>query len=79
MTSLATVSLALIVAALAGGCAVDAQTAPGNEPAATPEYRTGSNIPVRERRPASADEKAARRHARPRRRAAADPAVKPAN
>ena len=78
MTSLATLSLALTVAALAGGCAVDAQTAPGNEPAATPEYRTGSNIPVRERRPASADEKA-RAAAPAKAPAAADPAVKPAN
>ncbi len=78
MTSLATASLALIVAALASGCAVDSQTAPGNEPASTPAYRTGSNIPVRERRPATADEKA--RAASPANAsAAADPAVKPAN
>ena len=58
MTSLATTSLALVVAALAAGCAVDSQTASGSEPAATPEYRTGSNIPVRERRPTTSDEKA---------------------
>jgi len=78
MTSLATASLALIVAALASGCAVDSQTAPGNEPASTPEYRTGSNIPVRERRPATADEKA-RAASSANASAAADPAVKPAN
>ena len=63
MTSLATTSLALVVAALAAGCAVDSQTASGSEPASTPEYRTGSNIPVRERRPTTSDEKAQRRRA----------------
>ena len=57
-SSLATTSLALLVAALATGCAADSGTAPGNEPASTPEYRTGSNIPVRERRPTTSEEKA---------------------
>ena len=58
MTSLATTSLALVVAALATACAADSPTAPGNEPASTPEYRTGSNISVRERRPTTSEEKA---------------------
>ena len=78
MTSLATTSLALIVAALATGCAVDSQTAPGNEPASTREYRTGSNIPVREPRSTSSEDKARASApadaARP-----TDPAVKPKN
>jgi hypothetical protein len=58
MTSLATTSLALVVAALAAGCAVDSQTASGSEPASVPEYRTGSNIPVRERRSPTGEERA---------------------
>ena len=58
MTSLVTTSLALVVAALASGCAVESQTASGSEPASPPEYRTGSNIPVRERRPTTSEEKA---------------------
>ena len=58
MTSFATTSLALLVAALATGCAADSQTASGNEPASTPEYRTGSNIAVRERRSTTSEEKA---------------------
>ena len=78
MTSIATVSLALVVAALAAGCAADSQTAPGNEPRATHEYRTGSNIPVREPRSTTSAEKARATTpadaSRP-----ADPAVKPTN
>ena len=58
MTSIATVSLTLVVAALAAGCAADSQTASGSEPRATQEYRTGSNIPVREPRSTSSEEKA---------------------
>ena len=58
MTSLATTSLALVVAALAAGCAVDPRPRPAASRQATPEYRTGSNIPVRERRPTTSDEKA---------------------
>jgi type IV pilus biogenesis protein CpaD/CtpE len=58
MTSIVTASLALAVAALAAGCAADAQTAPGNEPMAPREYRTGSNIAVREPRSTSPEEKA---------------------
>ena len=60
MTSIATVSLTLVVAALAAGCAAESQTATatGNEPRATHEYRTGSNIAVREPRPATSEEKA---------------------
>ena len=77
MTSLATTSLALVVAALATGCAVDSQTASGNAPTSTREYRTGSNIPVREPRSTTSEEKARAAPAdtvRP-----ADPAVKPTN
>jgi len=78
MTSLATTSLALVVAALATGCAVDSQTAPSNQPTSTREYRTGSNIPVREPRSTTSEEKARAPTpadaARP-----ADPAVKPTN
>jgi len=48
MTSLVTRSLALVLAALASACAVDSGTAPSNEPSPTREYRTGSNIPVKE-------------------------------
>jgi len=78
MTSLASTSLALVVAALATGCAVDSQTAPGNEPASTPEYRTGSNIPVRERRSATSEDKGRAATAADASRPA-DPAVKPPN
>ena len=78
MTSLATTSLAVVVAALATGCAVDSQTAPGSEPVSPPEYRTGSNIPVRESRSTTSEEKA--RAATPADAARpADPAVKPTN
>ena len=78
MTSPATTALALIVAALAAGCAVDSQTAPGNEAASTREYRTGSNIPVREPRSTTSAEKA--RAATPADAShAADPAVKATN
>jgi len=58
MTSIVTASLALAVAALAAGCAADFQTASGNEPMAPREYRTGSNIAVREPRATSPEEKA---------------------
>ena len=78
MTSLATTSLALVVAALAAGCAVDSQTAAGNAPVSTREYRTGSNLPVREPRSTTSEEKvraaAAADASRP-----ADPAAKPTN
>ncbi|HSC64209.1 MAG TPA: hypothetical protein VLD35_11270 [Caldimonas sp.] len=58
MTSTATVSLALVVAALATACAADTTTAPGNETRGPVEYRTGSNIPVREPRTSAPAEKA---------------------
>lgn len=58
MTSIATASLTLVLAALAAGCAADSQTAPSSEPRATLEYRTGSNIPVREPRSTTSEEKA---------------------
>ena len=74
MTSIATASLALVVAALAAGCATDSTTATSNEVKAPAEYRTGSNIPVREPRSTSSDEKA--RAATP---AGATAPVKPAN
>jgi len=78
MTSLATTALALVVTALASGCAVDSQGAPANQPAPTREYRTGSNIPVREPRSTTAEEKA--RAATPADASRpADPAVKPTN
>ncbi len=59
-SSIATVSLALVVAALAAGCAADSQPASSSrsEPKAPPEYRTGSNIPVREPRNTSEEQKA---------------------
>ena len=78
MTSLATTSLALVVAALAAGCAADSQTAASHEPPSTPEYRTGSNISVRERRATTGEAKARATTpadaSRP-----ADPAGKPTN
>ena len=78
MTSFATTSLTLVVAALAAGCAVDSQTTTSDQPRAPLEYRTGSNIPVREpRSTTSADKARAATPAdapRP-----ADPAVKPTN
>jgi hypothetical protein len=78
MTSLAATSLALVVAALATGCAVDSQTAPSKESMSMPEYRTGSNISVRERRSTTSEEKA--RAAAPADASRpADPAVKPTN
>jgi len=58
MTSIPTTALVLAVAALAAGCAADSQTAPSSEPRATLEYRTGSNIPVREPRATTSTEKA---------------------
>jgi hypothetical protein len=57
MTSRITVSLALVVAALAAGCAADSQMTTSSEPKAPPEYRTGSNIPVREHRSTSEEAK----------------------
>ena len=78
MTSLATTSLALVVAALASGCAVDSQTAPSNQPTSTREYRTGSNIPVREPRSTTGEEKA-RAATATGASSPADPAVKPTN
>lgn len=56
-SSLATASLALVVAALAAGCAAESQ-AVSNEPAAPREYRTGSNIPVHEPRSTTDEDKA---------------------
>ena len=58
MTSFATTTMTLVVAALATGCAADSQTAPSNEPRGTLEYRTGSNIPIREPRSTTSAEKA---------------------
>ena len=78
MTFLASTSLAAVVAALATGCAVDAKTAAGNEPAPTREYRTGSNIPVREPRSTTGEEKA-RAATATGASSPADPAVKPTN
>ena len=78
MTSLVTRSLALLLAALASACAVDSGTASSAEPSPTREYRTGSNIPVREPRSTTAEEKArAAAPADPAR--PAEPAVKPTN
>lgn len=59
MTSRATASVALVLAALAAGCAADAQN-PSTSAAPQPEreYRTGSNIPVHEPRPSTAEERA---------------------
>ena len=57
MTSRITVSLALVVAALAAGCAADSPMTNSSEPKAPLEYRTGSNIPVREHRPPSEEAK----------------------
>ena len=58
MTSFATRSLALAIAALAAGCAADsASSAAGAAPKAPAEYRTGSNIPVRDSRPVSEAER----------------------
>jgi hypothetical protein len=78
MTSIATASLALVVAALAAGCATDSQTPSSNEPQAPREYRTGSNIPVREPRSTSSEDKA-RASAPADAPRPTDPAVKPTN
>jgi len=78
MPSTATVSLALVVAALSAACAADSSTATGTEAKAPPEYRTGSNIAVREPRTTTAAEKARAAPAADASRPA-DPAVKPAN
>ena len=78
MTSTAPFALVLAVAALAAGCAADSQTtAPSNEPRATLEYRTGSNIPVREHRATTSTEKA--RATTPTEASPAADPVKPAN
>jgi hypothetical protein len=55
----ATALFALVFAALAAGCAADAESA-SSAGAPTPqrEYRTGSNIPVRERRQSTPQERA---------------------
>jgi hypothetical protein len=78
MSSLATTSLAIVVAALGAGCAANFQSAPSNEPKTQVEYRTGSNIPVREPRSTTSAEKPRKTTpadaSRP-----ADPAVKPTN
>jgi hypothetical protein len=77
-TATATATVALVIAALSAGCATDSQTAPSNELRATPEYRTGSNIPVREPRSTNNTEK--KRSATPGDAARpADPAAKPTN
>jgi hypothetical protein len=59
-SSFVSASLALVVAALAAGCATDSQPAASstNEAKPAPEYRTGSNIPVREPRTESEQDKA---------------------
>lgn len=71
-------SLGLMVAALAAGCAADSSPASSNEPRGTLEYRTGSNIPVREPRSTTSQEKnratTPADASRP-----ADPAVQPTN
>ena len=78
MTSKPTASLALFAAALVAGCATDPQTASSSEPPAPREYRTGSNIPVREPRSTGSSDKA--RVATPADAPPATaPAVKPAN
>jgi hypothetical protein len=60
MTFRSTASFALVFAVLAAGCAADPQSSSAaNAPKAEREYRTGSNIPVREPRK-SADEERAR-------------------
>jgi hypothetical protein len=58
MTSITTSALLLAVAGFGAGCAAESQTAPSNEPRAPLEYRTGSNIPVREPRATTSAEKA---------------------
>ena len=78
MTSLATTSLALVVAALAAGCAAESQPTSSSEPRAPREYRTGSNIPVHEPRSTTSAEKA-RATAPTDVPRPADPAVKPTN
>jgi hypothetical protein len=50
-------SLALVVATLAAACAAVDDKTPV-EPRAPREYRTGSNIPVRQSRPATEEERA---------------------
>jgi hypothetical protein len=56
MTAIA--PLALVIAALGAGCAADPQATAASEAKAPREYRTGSNIPVREPKATSDDEKA---------------------
>ncbi len=54
-------SFALVVAALAAGCATDfssGASTSNSEPRAEREYRTGSNIPVREPRSTGEEDKA---------------------
>ena len=56
MTAIAPASLLLVIAALASGCASDPQ-ASAKEPKEQPEYRTGSNLPVRNTRPTTEAER----------------------
>ncbi|HEV7575310.1 MAG TPA: hypothetical protein VGO85_04665 [Caldimonas sp.] len=59
MTAIAPLALVLVIAALGAGCAADPQGATATSEAKAPrEYRTGSNIPVREPKTTSDDEKA---------------------
>jgi hypothetical protein len=57
MITVSTRSLALVLATLAAACAAVDDKSPV-EPRAPREYRTGSNIPVRESRPATEEERA---------------------
>ena len=58
MTLVSSCLVAVVAAVLATACAAVDDKAPVAEPKAPPEYRTGSNIPVRERRPTTSEERA---------------------
>ena len=57
MTSIPALSAAALMAVLAAGCAT-ADTKAVNAETSTPEYRTGSNIPVRGSKPTTEEERA---------------------
>ena len=70
-------SLAVVAITLAAGCAsVDDKTAT-TEPKPQREYRTGSNIPVRESKPASDEERARAAEQARQTQQAGTPAAKP--
>ena len=58
MASASSFCLALLVAALGVGCAATDDKLTSTEPRPAREYRTGSNIPIRDPQPATEEDRA---------------------